>query len=65
MDDRFLTRSEVENLTGLSTSSIYRLMRCGQFPVPVKIGLRAVRWRETELASYLSTRPRAEGEAIV
>ena len=64
MNDRFLTRPEIENLTGLSTSSIYRLMRCGKFPVPVKIGLRAVRWRETEITSYLSTRPRAEGESI-
>ena len=61
-NDRYLTRSEVENLCGLSRSTIYRLMRQDQFPVPIKVGPRAVRWLSTEVEGYLKSRPRAEGE---
>lgn len=62
LNDRYLTRSEVENLCGLSRSTIYRLMRQDQFPVPIKVGPRAVRWLSTEVEGYLKSRPRAEGE---
>ena len=60
--DRFLTRSEVESWCGLSRSTIYRLMRQDQFPVPVKVGPKAVRWLSSEVEEYLKSRPRAEGE---
>ena len=36
MDDRLLRRREVEKITGMSRSSIYRLMPDGEFPRPVK-----------------------------
>ena len=61
--EKLLTRAEVEGQTGLSTSSIYRLMRIFRFPEPVRIGLRAVRWRESEIDAYLESRPRASGWA--
>ena len=61
--DRLLRREEVEAQTGLSRSAIYRLMRAGQFPEPVKIGPRAVRWPQSELNEFLASRPRATGEA--
>lgn len=60
--DRLLRRREVETRTALSRSAIYRLMRCGEFPVPVKIGPRAVRWSVHEIELWLATRPRATGE---
>ena len=59
--DAFLRREEVEARTSLSRSSIYRLMRSGVFPEPVKISLRAVRWRSSEIEQYLASRPRATG----
>ena len=37
MCDRLLRRREVEDMTGLSRSSIYRLMKLGLFPRPVKV----------------------------
>ena len=52
-----LTRPEVETRTGLSCSSIYRLMSEGDFPKPLKIGQRAVRWRSKDLEAYLENRP--------
>ena len=41
--DRLLRLSEVVTRTGLGRSTIYRKMRDGSFPEPLKIGLRAVR----------------------
>lgn len=59
---RLLPRKDVESLTGLSSTTIYRLMRQGEFPLPIRIGQRAVRWPAHELDKWLATRPRAEGE---
>lgn len=63
MNDRLLTRHEVEARTALSRASIYRLMRDGSFPEPIRIGERAVCWRASELEAWLADRPRATGEA--
>ena len=41
--EKLLRRDEVEDLVGLATTSIYRLMRAGSFPEPLRIGARAVR----------------------
>ena len=60
--DVLLTRPEVERRTGLSRSTIYRKMRDGTFPVPVKVSARAVRWRESEICAYVDARPRSYGE---
>ena len=60
--DRLLRRPEVEVQTGLTRSTIYRLMRAGEFPEPLKLGPRAVRWRATEIESWIAERPRATGE---
>lgn len=57
-----LTRRQVEARCGLSTSSIYRLMREGLFPEPIRIGRRAVRWPQLEINAWLATRPRATGD---
>ncbi len=62
-NDRLLRLSEVQTRTALGRSTIYRLMRNGDFPEPLKIGARAVRWRESEIEEWLATRPRATGDA--
>ena len=62
---RLLRRQQVEDLTGLSTSSLYRKMRSGDFPAPIDVGSGTVRWREDELAVWLESRPRAKGVSKV
>ena len=59
--NRMLRRAEVETLTGLSRSTIYAQMRTGNFPLPVRLSLRAVRWRESEITAWLAERPSATG----
>lgn len=61
MAPRLLTRPEVERLTGLSRSTLYKRMRAGSFPEPVKIG-GSVRWREDELAEWIEGLERATGD---
>ena len=60
--DRLLRLSEVRTRTALGRSTIYRKMRDGSFPEPLKIGSRAVRWRESEVEAWLAARPRATGD---
>ena len=60
--DRMLRLSEVRTRTALGRSTIYRLMRDGSFPEPLKIGPRAVRWWESEIEAWLAARPRATGD---
>lgn len=61
--DHLLRRADVEARTALSRSSLYRLMRSGEFPAPLQIGPRAVRWRASEIESWVAERPRATGVA--
>ena len=56
-----LNRHDVELITGLSRSTVYRLMRRGIFPEPIRVGLRAVRWHQSEIDNYLAQQPRAKG----
>ncbi len=60
--DRLLRLDEVAARTGLGRTTIYRKMREGSFPEPLKIGARAVRWPESEIEEWLATRPRATGD---
>jgi prophage regulatory protein len=51
-----LRRPEVENVTGLRRSSIYEEMAAGRFPLPIKIGRRAVGWIEGEIIAWKERR---------
>ncbi len=50
---KFLRRHQVECLTGLSRSSIYAMMTDGSFPKQVKIGRRAVAWKEADVLMWM------------
>lgn len=48
----------VKATVGLSTSTIYDLMRDGKFPRQVKISLNAVGWRADEVQAWIAERIR-------
>lgn len=52
-------RKAVEELTGLSRSTIYDLMSKDMFPRPVKLTGRAVAWPESKIIEWLESRPAA------
>lgn len=56
MLDRILRRKSVEEVTALSRSTIYEMMAQGNFPKPVRLGKRAVGWRESDIAAWLESR---------
>lgn len=56
--DKLLRRTEVENMVGLGKTSIYAKIKAGDFPPPLQIGPRAVRWPESEITQWLGTRER-------
>lgn len=47
---------EVTAITGVSRSTIYRLISIGQFPAPIRIGVRASAWSTNEIAGWLDGR---------
>ena len=57
MHERLLRRREVEKITGIGRSSIYRLMKKGKFPRGVRIGSKVVRWRLSEIMAWLKSLP--------
>jgi prophage regulatory protein len=54
--ERLMRRPDVQNVTGLSRSTIYAMMAEGTFPKPVKLGKRAVAWREADIRNWLDSR---------
>lgn len=53
---------QVSNLTGLTKSSIYRLIADGKFPKQRKLseGGRATGWFSDEIQNWIDSRPTAE-----
>jgi len=47
-----LKLSDVIELTSLSKSTIYRLVKRGEFPPPLKIGDQCSRWRREDLKQW-------------
>jgi prophage regulatory protein len=46
----------VEAETGYRRSSIYRLIKLGRFPAPIKIGDRASAWIDAEVRAWVTGR---------
>ena len=59
MEPRILRLREVQQQTRLSKATIYRLLRSGAFPRPIRLSERAVGWRTEEIDEWLATRERA------
>lgn len=56
---KHLRRRAVEEITGLSRSTIYDLMARGDFPRPVHLTRKAVAWPEGVIAEWLAQREAA------
>ncbi len=56
--DRIIRLSDVIEMVSVSRSHIDRLERKGSFPRRLKLGLRRVGWRESEVMAWISERAR-------
>ena len=59
MHDKILRQKEVQTVTGLSRSTIYRHIEAGTFPAPVKLTERLIGWHSSTISDWLASRPEA------
>ena len=54
--DQLLTIRQLADFVPLSRSSIYRLIRLGQFPRQIPLAANRVAWRARDIAEWQATR---------
>jgi len=62
MEETFIRRKALEAKLGLSCSTIYAMMAADKFPRPIKIGRRAVGWRNTDIQAWVLSKVDAANE---
>jgi len=55
-DSPYKTRHEIEKLLKISRTTIYRWLKEGQFPTPVRFGANMVRWKVTDIEVWMKER---------
>ena len=53
---RLIRRKEVQTKTGLGASSIYAMMKNGEFPQCLNLSERRVAWIESDVDSWIAER---------
>jgi prophage regulatory protein len=61
--EAFLRRKQVEFLTGLGRSAIYKLMTRDQFPKAIKLTEKAVGWQKSAIDAWILSRINATKDA--
>jgi prophage regulatory protein len=59
--DRILRPREVAQLTGLARTTLWRGVRAGTFPKPVRLTPSTIGWCQADLARWLAERRAAAG----
>src|SRR5262249_27979274 len=49
---KLLDKWEVEDVTSLDITTIYRKMKAGDFPKPLRVGRRRVAWRRSDITAW-------------
>ena len=62
MEEIIIRRKALEAKLGLSCSTIYAMMAADKFPRPIKIGRRAVGWRNTDIQEWVLSKVDAANE---
>ena len=62
MEPQILRTADVIAATGLSRTTLWRRVKAGDFPRPIRLGgpeSRAVGWRRSEIETWINNRPAA------
>jgi len=62
MKNKFLKLHDIKQLTKVSGSKVYQLVESNQFPKPIKIGKRSVRWIREEVNEWVKGKTEVEQE---
>ncbi len=58
---KIIPRKTVIEMTGLSMSTIWRLMKAGNFPLSIQLSSNRVGWNLNEVEAWIESRPRGVG----
>ena len=58
--DRIIRLPELLQVTGLSTSTVYRMMAEGTFARSVRLNKNSVGWRSSSVEEWIASRPEVE-----
>lgn len=61
-DEELLRIKKVSKITGVGRSTIYKWMDEGRFPRPLKIGGRAIAWRQSDLNDWMASLPYTDNQ---
>jgi prophage regulatory protein len=56
---RLLRFKQINEMTGLPKSSVYALIKKGEFPSPIPITPQTVGWISTEVSEWIASRVKA------
>ncbi|MFZ4808236.1 MAG: helix-turn-helix transcriptional regulator [Hyphomicrobiaceae bacterium] len=56
---RILTMKHVCEITSYTAQHIYRLIRAGKFPRPIRLGLNRIGFRMADIEKWMADRPLA------
>jgi prophage regulatory protein len=56
LKDRILRMTQVSEITGRAHSTIWNDVSKGVFPKPIRLGPRAIGWKESEVQGWLEAR---------
>lgn len=57
---RIVRRHGLKELTGLSLSTIHRLIRTRRFPAPIRLSTQAVGWDINDVHEWIEARKRGQ-----
>lgn len=65
--NKLIRIKSVLEMTGISKSYLYQLVKSGEFPKPVQLikGGKAVAWIESEVQSWVESRIQARNELLM
>ena len=55
--DQLLRAREVWKMLGISEGSLYKLLREGKFPQPIRLGGQMNRWRKSTVEQWINEQP--------
>ena len=58
IERKIIRAAEVLEMIGLSRTTLWRLVKAGKFPAPLKLSVRARGWRLSDVEAWLDSRER-------
>ena len=62
MTNKFLSKTDIDGMTGLSDVTRWRMEKRGEFPKRRQISPNRVAYLESEILEWMNTRPASRGE---